>query len=97
MCSQRTPAAENTHFAIVAAGGTRGNPEKGDREYHIIAVNSGLYVSASGKLQPSSKNIVYLSRQERQGSRPSCAHRLMRVFAGNSCLLGVGRSCKFLV
>ncbi|KAF1364079.1 hypothetical protein EJ07DRAFT_162590 [Lizonia empirigonia] len=48
---QRTPSAENTHFAIVAAGGTNGKPEKGDREYHIIAVNSGLYVSSNGTMK----------------------------------------------
>lgn len=48
--SPRTTAAKNTHFAIVAAGGTQGKPEKGDREYFIIAVHSGLYVAANGTL-----------------------------------------------
>jgi len=37
-------------FEIVAAGGTQGKPEKGDREYHLIAVNSGLYVTSNGRL-----------------------------------------------
>lgn len=48
VCSPRTPGAKNTQFVIVAAGGTQGKPEKGDREYLIIAVNSGLYVAANG-------------------------------------------------
>ncbi|KAI1546886.1 agglutinin ssa-like protein [Pyrenophora tritici-repentis] len=41
----RTPTAKNTHFEIVAAGGTSAKPEIGDREYHIIAGNSGLYLA----------------------------------------------------
>ncbi|KAF2627068.1 hypothetical protein BU25DRAFT_393664 [Macroventuria anomochaeta] len=47
----RTPGARNSQFAIVAAGGTQGKPEKGDREYHIIAVNSGLYVASNDAIQ----------------------------------------------
>ncbi|KAI1516062.1 Ricin-type beta-trefoil lectin domain containing protein [Pyrenophora tritici-repentis] len=43
--SDRTPTAKNTHFEIVAAGGTSAKPEIGDREYHIIAGNSGLYLA----------------------------------------------------
>jgi hypothetical protein len=39
---------ENSQFEIVAAGGTNGQAEKGDREYHIIAVHSGLYVTKKG-------------------------------------------------
>ncbi|CAE7033608.1 hypothetical protein P3342_007107 [Pyrenophora teres f. teres] len=41
----RTPSAKNTHFEIVAAGGSSAKPEIGDREYHIIAGNSGLYLA----------------------------------------------------
>lgn len=46
--SQRENGA-NSRFEIVAAGGSNGKPENGDREYHIIAVNSGLYVTDNGK------------------------------------------------
>jgi hypothetical protein len=44
-------------FEIVAAGGTQGKPEKGDREYHLIAVNSGLYVTSNSRFNmlPSPK------------------------------------------
>ncbi|KAI4666530.1 uncharacterized protein J4E79_002569 [Alternaria viburni] len=45
---QRTKSANNTHFEIVAAGGTDAKPEKGDREYHIIAACSGLYLTSAG-------------------------------------------------
>ncbi|KAL1792889.1 hypothetical protein ACET3X_009396 [Alternaria dauci] len=41
---QRTTGANNTHFEIVSAGGTSAMSEKGDREYHIICANSGLYL-----------------------------------------------------
>ncbi|KAH6642393.1 ricin B lectin domain-containing protein [Boeremia exigua] len=47
----RTASARNTQFAIVAAGGTQGKAEKGDREYLIIACNSGLYVAANDAMQ----------------------------------------------
>ncbi|KAF3050856.1 hypothetical protein E8E11_009667 [Didymella keratinophila] len=47
----RTPGAKNTQFMIVAAGGTQGKPERGDREYLIIAVNSGMYVAANDAIQ----------------------------------------------
>ncbi|CAN9428872.1 unnamed protein product [Alternaria alternata] len=40
----RTKEAKNTHFEIVSAGGYNAQPEKGDREYHIICANSGLYL-----------------------------------------------------
>ncbi|KAG9001526.1 hypothetical protein FRB94_004677 [Tulasnella sp. JGI-2019a] len=36
----------NQTFEIVAAGGKGGNPEVGDREYHILGVNSGLMLCA---------------------------------------------------
>ncbi|CAN9481835.1 unnamed protein product [Alternaria alternata] len=42
--SPRTKEAKNTHFEIVSAGGYNAQPEKGDREYHIICANSGLYL-----------------------------------------------------
>ncbi|RMZ70335.1 agglutinin ssa [Pyrenophora seminiperda CCB06] len=41
----RTADAKNTHWEIVAAGGVNAKPESGDREYHIIAANSGLYLA----------------------------------------------------
>ncbi|KAG9185415.1 hypothetical protein G6011_07959 [Alternaria panax] len=41
---ERTPKANNTHFEIVSAGGYFARPEKGDRGYHIICANSGLYL-----------------------------------------------------
>ncbi|KAI4948940.1 hypothetical protein J4E91_005402 [Alternaria rosae] len=47
----RTKSANNTHFEIVAAGGIDGKAEKGDREYHIIAGNSGLYLTSAGPSQ----------------------------------------------
>ncbi|KAF1923731.1 uncharacterized protein M421DRAFT_74449 [Didymella exigua CBS 183.55] len=52
---ERVPGAKNHQFAIVAAGGTQGKPETGDREYLIIAVNSGLYVTTElrSPLDPS--------------------------------------------
>ncbi|CAN9203465.1 unnamed protein product [Alternaria alternata] len=40
----RTKQANNTHFEIVSAGGYYAQPEKGNREYHIICANSGLYL-----------------------------------------------------
>ncbi|KAF5851303.1 hypothetical protein GGP41_004111 [Bipolaris sorokiniana] len=43
---KKTPNAPNHQFQIVYAGGVGGNPEKGDHEYFIIPVNSGLYVTA---------------------------------------------------
>ncbi|KAJ8112548.1 hypothetical protein OPT61_g5109 [Boeremia exigua] len=43
----RTSSGRNTQFAIVASGGTQGKPEKGDREYLLIAVNSGLYIASN--------------------------------------------------
>ncbi|CAN9381618.1 unnamed protein product [Alternaria alternata] len=49
----RTTKANNTHFEIVSAGGNRARPEQGDREYHIICANSGLYLcmnDAGGKI-----------------------------------------------
>ena len=36
-------------WEIVAAGGDRGNPEVGDRQYHIIGVDSGLMLCAARK------------------------------------------------
>ncbi|PSN71219.1 hypothetical protein BS50DRAFT_487014 [Corynespora cassiicola Philippines] len=44
---QRSPNSQNAQFEIVAAGGTQAHPENGDREYHIIAVHSGLYIAAN--------------------------------------------------
>ncbi|EUC33404.1 hypothetical protein COCVIDRAFT_91994 [Bipolaris victoriae FI3] len=43
---KKVPNASNHQFQIVCAGGVGGNPEKGDREYFIIPVNSGLYMTA---------------------------------------------------
>lgn len=40
---------ENGKWEIVAAGGTKGEPEIGDREYHIIAVDAGLMMCAAGQ------------------------------------------------
>jgi hypothetical protein len=58
-CSPCTPGAKNTQFVIVAAGSTQGKPEKGDCEYLIIAVDSGLYVAANGT--SSSFPLAYLT------------------------------------
>lgn len=49
--SKKTPGAENHQFMIVEAGGPNGHPEKGDREYLIIAANSGLYLTAKGMMR----------------------------------------------
>lgn len=38
---------ENLIWGIVAAGGSNGVPEVGDREYHIIGVQSGLMLCAA--------------------------------------------------
>ncbi|KAJ9650276.1 hypothetical protein H2198_010411 [Neophaeococcomyces mojaviensis] len=43
---RRNPSTENAQFEIVSAGGAWAQPEKGDREYHILVVHSGLYVTA---------------------------------------------------
>jgi hypothetical protein len=37
-------------WEIAAAGGTNGQPESGDRQYHILSVSSGLYVTCLGEL-----------------------------------------------
>ncbi|USP74422.1 hypothetical protein yc1106_01696 [Curvularia clavata] len=46
---KKTPGAPNHQFLIVDAGGANCHPEKGDREYLIIAVNSGLYLTAGAE------------------------------------------------
>jgi hypothetical protein len=42
----------------VAAGGTNGKPEKGDREYHIISCNSGLYLTSNGKYTAPNSGLI---------------------------------------
>jgi hypothetical protein len=36
-------------WEIAAAGGTNGQPETGNREYHILSVSCGLYVTCLGE------------------------------------------------
>jgi len=43
----KDPVSNNTVWEIAAAGGKNGQPESGDREYHILSVSSGLYVTCS--------------------------------------------------
>lgn len=47
--SPKDPVSNNTVWEIAAAGGKNGQPESGDREYHILSVSSGLYVTCSGE------------------------------------------------
>ena len=47
--SPKNPVTNNTVWEIAAAGGTNGQPETGDREYHILSVSCGLYVTCSGE------------------------------------------------
>jgi hypothetical protein len=47
--SPKDPVTNNTVWEIAAAGGTNGQPESGDREYHILSVSSGLYVTCLGE------------------------------------------------
>ncbi|KFY07251.1 hypothetical protein V492_07322 [Pseudogymnoascus sp. VKM F-4246] len=58
--------AENLIWEIVAAGGERGDPETGNRQYHIIGVQSGLLLCAA---QDGTDTDVTLStRSVRHGS-----------------------------
>ncbi|KAL1653698.1 hypothetical protein SLS61_003846 [Didymella pomorum] len=70
-----TSGAKNTQFVIVAAGSTQGKPEKGDCEYLIIAVDSGLYVAANDAIQvttelrsPLDLSIRWKLRHARNGA-----------------------------
>ncbi|KAM0270841.1 hypothetical protein ACHAQH_009322 [Verticillium albo-atrum] len=57
---------QNMVWEIVAAGGTEGNPEMGDRQYHIIGVESGLMLCAAENGSDSQCKIS--TRNVRHGS-----------------------------
>ncbi|KAM4060616.1 ricin-type beta-trefoil lectin domain-like domain-containing protein [Hirsutella rhossiliensis] len=57
---------ENLAWEIVAAGGDKGDPEVGDRQYHIVGVQSGLMLCAAENGSDSECTIS--TRPVRHGS-----------------------------
>jgi len=80
--SPATPQSDNVLWEIVAAGGTNGepvvgDPEVGDRQYHILAAGSGLMLCAAE--DGSKSNCLISTRSVRH---PSCRWKMVPLQNG---------------